>query len=130
MSRGGKKFGNTVYKELTAKGYVIFPVHPEAQTIDGVRCWQSLRSLPETVGGLVVVVPPAQTEKVVEEAMQVGIRRVWMQRGSESSKAVRYCEEKGMMVVHGECILMFAEPTAFFHRAHRWLWRLLGKLPR
>jgi hypothetical protein len=31
--------------------------------------------------------------------------------------------------VHGECILMFAEPAAFFHRAHRWIWRMLGKLP-
>jgi hypothetical protein len=31
--------------------------------------------------------------------------------------------------VHGECILMFAQPSSF-HRLHRWVWGLLGKLPR
>lgn len=130
MSRKGGKFGNAVYKELKAKGYTIFPVHPEADTIDGERCWPNLRSLPDAAGGIVIVVPPAETEKVVEEAHLAGIQRVWMQQGSESPKAVRYCEENGMKVVQGECILMFAEPAAFFHRAHRWVRRVFGKLPR
>jgi hypothetical protein len=53
-----------------------------------------------------------------------------MQPGSESAAAIRSCEENNLQVVHGECILMFAEPAAFFHRAHRWIWRMLGKLPR
>ena len=130
MSRSGKKFGNIVYKELSAKGYEVFPVHRDAQAIGGQRCWPDLRSLPERVGGVITVVSPAQTEKVVEEAHDAGIARVWMQRGSESPKAVRYCEENGMTLVQGECILMYAEPAAFFHRAHRWVWGLLGKLPR
>jgi hypothetical protein len=130
MSRSGRKFGNSVYKELKAKGYTVFPVHREAQEINGERCWPSLRSLPEPVGGVVIVVPPRETEKIVEEAVEAGIGRVWMQQGSESGKAVRFCEEKGIQVVQRECILMFAEPVGFFHRVHRWLRGLVGKLPR
>jgi hypothetical protein len=130
VSRGGKKFGSAVYRELKSKGYKIYLVHPDAQAIGGERCWPSLRSLPEPVDGAVIVVPPSQTEKVVEDAYEAGIRRVWMQQGAESPKAVAYCEAKGIQVVHGECILMFAEPVGFLHRVHRWLWRVLGKLPK
>jgi len=81
------------------------------------------------VGGVVVCVPPARTEQVVRDAHRAGIRRVWMQQGAESQAAIRFCEESGIALVHGECILMFAEPAALFHRVHRWIWRLLGRLP-
>ena len=74
--------------------------------------------------------PPAETEKVVHEIAEVGIPRVWMQQGAESEDAIRFCEEHGIRVVAGECILMFAEPAEFAHRLHRWIWGLLGKLPR
>lgn len=130
VSRGGKKFGNTVHRELKSKGYKIYLVHPEAQAIDGERCWPSLQSLPEPVDGVVSVVPPPQTAKIVEDAHAAGIRRVWMQQGAESPEAVAYCEAKGIQVVQGECILMFAEPVGLLHRIHRWLWRVLGRLPK
>jgi predicted CoA-binding protein len=128
LSRSGMKFGNAVLRDLTGKGYDILPVHPEAVEIGGVRCYPSLADLPKKVGGLVLVVPPAQTEALVREAHAAGIGRVWMQQGAESAKAIRYCEEVGIEVVHGECIMMHAKPTGI-HKVHRWLWRLLGKLP-
>lgn len=130
VSRSGKKFGNLAFKELKARGYQLSPVHPQAETIHGERCYPSLRALPEPVGGVLVVVPPAETEKVVREAAAAGIKRVWMQQGAESPEAIRFCAENGIAAVHGECILMFAEPAAWYHRAHRWVWKLLGKLPR
>jgi uncharacterized protein len=129
ISRGGRKFGNMVFKELKAKGYQVYPVHPQAPEIAGQPCWPSLRNLPAKVGGVVVVVPPTETEKIVSEMVSAGITRVWMQQGSQSAEAIRLCQENGISVVSGECILMFAEPAAFFHRAHRWIWRVLGKLP-
>ena len=127
-SRGGKKFGNAVLRELTRKGYRVSVVHPEAAEIDGVRCVPSVTELPEEVGGLVVVVPPEQTEKVVREAAAKGVRRIWMQQGAESAAAIELCRESGIDLVHGECILMYAEPAGI-HRFHHWLWKLLGKLP-
>lgn len=129
-SRGGRKFGNAVLKELLAKGYEVLPVHPEAAAIGGVACSPSLAKLPKEVDGLVLVVPPSQTEKLVKEAAAAGIKRIWMQRGAESPEALRLCRENGIAVVHGECILMFAEPTVSVHRFHRWLWGVLGKLPK
>ena len=130
VSRDGKKFGNTAYKELKAKGYRVIPVNPHAEAIEGDLCYPSLSDLPDPVDGVLIVVPPSETEKVVREAAEAGITRVWMQQGAESVAAVRFCEEQGISAVHGECILMFAETGAFHHRLHRWVWGLLGKLPQ
>jgi predicted CoA-binding protein len=129
VSRSGRGFGNAVLKDLSRKGYEVLPVHPEASEIGGVRCYPSLGDLPKQPGGLVLVVPPDQTEKLVREAHETGIGRVWMQQGAESEAAIRYCEQHDLDVVHGECIMMFAEPKGI-HRAHRWLRGVLGKLPQ
>lgn len=129
ISRDPKKFGNMVFRELTAKGYHLLPVHPEAKSLEGVPTYPTLSSLPEQVGGVIIVVPPAETEKVVRDAAQAGIRRVWMQQGAESEAAVKFCQENGIEEVHGECIMMFAHAESF-HGFHRWIWKLLGKLPK
>ncbi len=125
VSRSKIKFGNSIYRELKKKGYLVFPVNPNTDS-----CFPSLTELPETVDGAVIVVPPAQTETVVRDAVNAGIKKVWMQQGAESVAAVKYCEDNGILCVHGECILMFAEPAAFPHKMHRWVWKLLGKNPK
>jgi predicted CoA-binding protein len=130
VSRKAEKFGNTVYQELKAKGYRVFPVNPQMESVGGERCYPSLSALPEPVGGAVIVVPPAETERVVQDAAAAQIRRVWMQQGAESETAIRFCQENGIDVVSGECIMMFARPIGFGHGMHRWVWGLLGKLPQ
>ncbi len=128
-SRKKGKFGNTLFKELKAKGYTAIPINPNSDTIEGEPCYPSLRALPVKVDGVAVVVPPHEAERIVREAADVGISRVWLQQGAESKEAVRFCEEHGMSVVHGECMLMYAPPTAFPHRAHRFFRTLVGRMP-
>jgi uncharacterized protein len=128
VSRSGRKFGNAILKDLKKRGYRVLCVHPHTGQVDGEPCWPSLGELPEPVGGVVIVVPPAETEKVVEQAVQAGIRRVWMQQGAESPNAIAYCKANGVSVIFGACIMMFAEPSSFPHNAHRWLWRMLGRI--
>jgi predicted CoA-binding protein len=130
-SRGGKKFGNMILKDLTKIGYRLLPVHPKAAEVDGVKAFPSFAALPEPVGGVIVVVPPSQTEAVVKEAAAHGIRRVWLQQGAESPAAIKFCEEQGISVVHGQCVLMYPKPaTAWFHGAHRWISDLIGRTPK
>jgi hypothetical protein len=129
-SKNRRKFGNIVLRDLSRKGYRVFPVNPNAGEVEGMTCYPDLPSLPEKVGGAVLVVPPSATETVVREAQPAGIRKIWMQQGSESAEAIRYCEEHGIEVVSGHCIMMFTEPVNSVHKVHRWLWKLLGKMPR
>ena len=130
VSRDTKKFGNAAYKTLKEKGYQVYPINRNVETIEDDRCYASLDALPEKVEGVVIVVPPAETEKVVREADAAGIKHVWMQQGAESSEAIQYCREHGLNEVHGECIMMFAPPVGSFHRWHRGAWKLFGKLPK
>ena len=128
-SRNGKKFGNTVLRELLAKGYRVHPVHPEADLVEGRRAYRSLADLPEPVGGLVLVVPKPRATALVREAAEAGIRRVWLQQGAESPEAESLAKEKGLAYVGGECVLMFLRDTGFLHRAHRWFNGVFGRLP-
>ena len=130
VSRKKTKFGNTIYRELKQKGYQVYPINPNTNLIEGDSCYPDLLSLPEKVNSVIINVPPAQTERVVKEAKEAGIKKVWLQQGSQSDAAIKYCEENGIDCVSNECILMFVEPSAFIHRAHRWIWGVFGKLPQ
>ena len=129
VSSKRRGFGYTVYHDLKGKGYKVYPVNPNTNAIDGNPCYPDVRLLPEKVDGVVLVIPPEQTEQVVAEVAEAGIKRAWMQQGAESDAAIRFCEERGISVVHGECIIMFATPAAFPHRVHRWVRGVVGKLP-
>lgn len=129
VSRSGRKFGNYAMRTLRAKGYTIIPVHPVAAQIDGVDCVSRLAKVPPDVRAALIVLPHAQSLAVVREAADAGIRHVWLQQGAESPAVVALCEELGLHAVSGHCILMFASATGF-HKFHRLIWRVAGKLPR
>jgi hypothetical protein len=129
VSRKKTKFGNAIYKELKQKGYKVFAINPNINVFEGDDCYPDLHSLPEKVDAVVVSVSPRQTEKVVADIKEAGIKKVWLQQGSQSDAAIKYFEENGINCISNECILMFAQPSAFIHRAHRWIWGVLGKLP-
>ena len=130
VSRNKNKFGSIVYRDLKGKGYRVYAVNPNAQMIDGDPAYPDLFSLPEAVGGVVLIVKPEVTERMVEQAKQAGITRVWMQPGAESPAAAAYCEANGIAAVLGECIMMFAGPVRFPHSIHRWVNKVSGKLPK
>ena len=129
VSRDGRGFGNVVRRELRARGYDLRLIHPEADAIDGEPCVRSVANVAREVGGLVLVTPPAATERLVREAAAAGIARVWIQQGGESSDALRFCEQNAVDVVHGQCILMYAAPVKGIHAFHRTLCRVFHKLP-
>ena len=122
-SRKAKIYGCSIDKELSAKGYAVSLVYMDEDP------GSKLMDLRESIGGVMIAVPSDQTEKAVQQVVKATIQRVWIQEGSESQAAIQLCEENGLSVIHGECILMFAEPVTSFHAFHRWIWKLLGKLP-
>jgi len=105
-SRNPEKYGHKVFRDLRDAGYKVYPVNPNAEEILGVKCYPSLKDLPETPDVVDLVVPPRVTEKVVRECKELGVRMVWMQPGSESEDAIKFCVENGMEVVHGVCVMV------------------------
>ena len=129
VSRSGNKFGNMAAKELKKKGYQIYPVNPEADEIGGEKCYRSVSAIEDPPEGVIIITPPDRTAGVVRDALDAGVRDIWIQQGAESEQASELAEKGGGAVINGECVLMFAEPAAFYHKIHRWIWKMLGRLP-
>lgn len=105
-SQDRSKFGYRVFDTLRRAGSTVYPVNPRGGELDGATVYASLADLPETPEVVDLVVPPAVTEQVVKEMHGLGLQRVWMQPGSESQAAIRYCQENGMQVVHDACAMV------------------------
>lgn len=130
VSRNKDKFGNMVYRELKTNGYKVFAVNPQADMIDGDRCYAGLGALPEVPEGVILVIPSAQGMSVVEEMARLGIKHLWIQQGAESPELEKRSQELGLSFVRGECIFMFIEPVKSIHSVHRFIKRLFGKYPK
>jgi predicted CoA-binding protein len=127
-SRSGKKFGNMAQKELKARGYQVFLIHPEAKEIEGDACYPSLAALRDKVDGVLVCLPASQAGQVLMEAAAVGLRNVWLQQGAETSELIALGRELGLDLVSGKCVLMYAPPVRSFHWFHRAVVKLMGQL--
>jgi len=106
VSANKEKWGYKIYKGLKSSGYKVYAINPKYNEIEGEKCYPNLKSLPEKPELVITVVPPKVTEKIVEECKELGIRRVWMQPGSESEKAIKFCEEHGINVTYNACFLI------------------------
>jgi predicted CoA-binding protein len=106
VSQNPAKYGHQVYKDLKEAGYVVYPINPNIDEVLGDRCYHSLSELSEKTDVVDIVVPPKVTEKIVKECKKLEIERVWMQPGSESEHAIRFCEENNIKVVHDVCVMV------------------------
>jgi len=106
-SRNRDKYGNKVLRAYLQNRRVVFPVHPSLDEIEGLAAFHDLASLPQAVHGVSIITPPRVTERVVADAVQLGIKFIWMQPGAESEQAVEVAEQAGLHVIWGEpCILV------------------------
>jgi predicted CoA-binding protein len=112
-------------KELVPKGYDVSVVYLSAgesdPTIDQVK---------DGVEGAVISVPRSKCEAAVRQAIEAGIPRLWLQSGCDSKEAIALCEEAGVPVIHGACVLMYAQPVQSVHRFHRGIWKVCGLLQK
>jgi predicted CoA-binding protein len=130
VSRNKDKFGNMIFRELRSKGYKVLAVNPNADMVEGERCYPGLGALPEKPDGVVLVIPPQETLNLIHEAAQLGIEYIWLQQGANSLKGEELCKEMNLKFVSGECIFMYLDPVESIHAFHRFFKRLFGKMPK
>ncbi len=128
-SRNNKKFGFSAYNYLKTKGFNVSAVNPNTDVIDGDPCYKSLEDIPGKIEGVLVVLPPEKSTEIVKQAHSLNISNIWLQQGAESDEAISFCKDKGMNIIHKQCILMFIEPLSFPHNFHRWVNKITRKIP-
>ena len=100
------KYGNQIFRNLTGRGYEVYPVNPGLEELEGTKCYPSLSEIPVKVDVVDFVVPPNVTEETLKECKRLGLERIWLQPGSESEEAIAFCNENNLKVVHSVCVMM------------------------
>jgi predicted CoA-binding protein len=130
---------NLGYRKFKEAGYAVCAVNPRLTTFEGDPCYPDLKSIPETPEAVFILANPNVTEQIVQQCVELGIKRVWMHcmmgtkpglaagMTSVSQDAVRMCRENGIAVIPGACPNQFLKPD-FGHALMRVMWRTLGFL--
>ncbi len=89
---------------LIRKGYHVIPVNPNAQQILGKTSYPDLTSIPEPVEIVDVFRRSEEVMPIVEEAIKIGAKAVWMQEGVINEEAASRARDAGLLVVMDKCM--------------------------
>ncbi len=99
---------HAVARYLIHAGYTIYPVNPSISTVLGLECWPSLSDIPAEKRDLIEIVDifrkPQDVSPVVDEAIAIGAKAVWMQLGITNEAAAEKARKAGLDVVQNRCI--------------------------
>ena len=95
-------FGVSQY--LQSAGYRIFPVNPNESSILGEKCYARLEDIPEKIDIVDIFRRSELVPEVVESAIQIGARAIWMQEGVSNEPAAARARRAGLFVVMDLCI--------------------------
>lgn len=105
-SANTEKYGYKVSKDLIDKGYKVFLINLHGGEILGRTAYKEISHIDAEIDAVIFVTPPSVTEKILPDVYKCGIKKIWMQPGSDSNDAIDFCNDKGIECVHGACIMM------------------------
>jgi predicted CoA-binding protein len=105
ISRNPQKDSFFVARYLNKDGYTVFPVNPGADEIMGLKCYPDLASIPEEVDVVDVFRAPDDIPAVVEEALKINPKVIWLQLGTgDHPDQKKRAESKGVKLIQNRCI--------------------------
>jgi hypothetical protein len=96
-------FGVSEY--MQSAGYRIIPVNPGETEVLGEKCYPRLEDIPEEVDIVNIFRRSEFVPEIVESAIRIGARAVWMQEGVMHPAAAERARQAGLFVVMNSCIL-------------------------
>ncbi len=105
ISSNRNRPSNVVGRYLQGKGYRVIPVNPtlDGQELLGERCYKDLQSIPFPVDMVDMFRKPSDTGPLVDDAIAIGARVIWMQLGVRNPEAGKRAETAGLQVVMDRC---------------------------
>ncbi len=94
-----------VANHLKENGYKIIPVNPGVREVLGEPSYPDLSSIPEPVDVVDIFRRSEEVAGIVEEAIKIGAKAVWMQEGVIDEQAAARAREAGLLVVMDRCML-------------------------
>ena len=93
-----------VLRYLSEHGYNVIPVNPNEHEILGMACYPNLSSVPEKVEVVDIFRKSEAVMPIVEEAIKIGAKVIWMQEGVINEEAAARAREAGLLVVMDKCM--------------------------
>jgi predicted CoA-binding protein len=94
-----------VARYLQRAGYRVVPVNPASDQVLGERAYPSLRSVPDRIDLVDVFRRSEHVAAIVEDAIAIGARAVWLQDGVVDEAAARRARSAGLDLVMDDCIM-------------------------
>ena len=95
-----------VTEYMQSAGYRIIPVNPNETEVLGEKSYARLEDVPEKIDIVNVFRRAEEVPPVVESAIRVGAKAVWMQLGIEHEEAAEKARAAGLVVIEDACILV------------------------
>ncbi len=106
LSSNPEKPSHFVPKYLKEHGYTIVPVNPTAKgEILGEKVYASLREVPQKIEVVDIFRPPKDVPPIVEDAIAIGAKVIWMQEGIVNNAAAERAKAAGLTVVMDKCMM-------------------------
>lgn len=105
MSKNPEKAAHYVPKYLAEQGYNIIPVNPTASEILEKKCYPNLLDIPVQIDIVDVFRPSDQVRPVIEEAIKMKPKVIWLQEGIHDPDAESIAKKAGIDVVFNRCML-------------------------
>jgi uncharacterized protein len=106
LSSNPMRPSHEVSEYMQSAGYRIIPVNPNETEVLGEKSYAGLEDVPEKIEIVDIFRRTEEVPAVVESAVRIGAKVVWMQLGIESQEAAEKARAAGLVVVEDACILI------------------------
>ena len=101
-----RKYANKCVRAFLAAGYDVFPVHPNDETVEGLKAYKSIADVPLTsLDRVSVYLPPAVGVGVMDQIATKTVGLVWLNPGADGEEVVKRAKDRGLNVAR-ECSIV------------------------
>jgi predicted CoA-binding protein len=105
LSSNPGRASNSVSGYMRQQGYKIIPVNPREEKVFGEQAYPTLADVPQKIDLVDIFRRSEEAGAVVDEAIKVGAKAVWLQEGVVDEDAAQRAHDAGLLVVMDRCIL-------------------------
>jgi hypothetical protein len=104
-SNDRNKFGNKAVRAYIKAGWSVFPVNLNEEVIEGLTVYKSMLDIPEQIELASFYLRPIVGEKVVDDVIKKGVKKVFLNPGSESEDIIKKLKDSGIEIVQACSII-------------------------
>jgi predicted CoA-binding protein len=104
ISQKEERPSHWIAKYLKDNGYMVYGVHPSLKELWGEKIYKNLSEIPEPIDIVNIFLNPDLVGPVVDEAIKIKAKVIWMQEGIVNNQAAERARDAGLTVVMNKCI--------------------------